>query len=125
MSCAYWAPKSTTRTVSNWSSTGVTEGAASVPHADVLGPLQLLAFGLQGGGDHDLGLLELLHRLVATRRHRGAQGAEEVEAPVVLVGGTDEDLLERAPLLDLHPRASRQRGMERGHAPVVAPAGSL
>src|SRR5207245_11275975 len=98
------------------------EGEESVTHADALGPLQALAFGLQGGGDHDLGLLELLDRLVATGRHRGAQGAEEVEAAIVLVGGTDGDLLERARLRDLVARASRQRGMERGHAPVVAPA---
>ena len=37
------------------------------------------------GGDHDLGLLELLDRLVAGGRHRRAERTEEVEAAVVLV----------------------------------------
>ena len=48
-------------------------------------------------GHHDLGLLELLERLVAAGGHRGAQRAEQVHAAVVLVGRADEDLLERAP----------------------------
>src|SRR5947209_1700926 len=67
ISWAYWAPKSTTRTVSKWSLIRL----ASVPHPDALGTLEALAFGLECGGDHDLGLLELLDRLVATRGHRG------------------------------------------------------
>src|SRR5437588_2049381 len=79
ISCAYWAPKSTTRTVSNGSS-----GTAGdlVTHSHALGPLEGLALGLEGGGDHDLGLLELLDGLVAAGRHRGAQGAEQVETAV-------------------------------------------
>src|SRR4051795_5898450 len=66
ISCAYWAPKSTTRTVSNW-------GASMwclATHADALAALEALALGLQGGGHHDLGLLELLDRLVAGGGHR-------------------------------------------------------
>src|SRR2546423_8135040 len=73
ISCAYCAPKSTTRTVSNSSLMRLVP-LGSVAHADALGPLEALPLGLQGGGDHDLGLLELLHGLVAARRHRCAHG---------------------------------------------------
>src|SRR2546421_1772006 len=121
ISCAYCAPKSTTRTVSNW-------GASMrrlATHADALAALKALALGLQGGGHHDLGLLELLDRVVAGGGHRRAQGAEQVEGAVVLVGGTDEDLVERAPLTGVHTRAAGQVGVERRHAPVEAPAGRL
>src|SRR5260370_8866534 len=121
ISCAYCAPKSTTRTVSNW-------GASMrrlATHADALAALQALALGLQGGGHHDLGLLELLDRVVAGGGHRRAQGAEQVEGAVVLVGGTDEDLVERAPLTGVHTRAAGQVGVERRHAPVESPAGRL
>src|SRR2546426_9897839 len=122
ISCAYWAPKSTTRTVSNGSS-----GTAGdlVTHSHAMRPLEGLALGLKGGGDHDLGLLELLDGLVAARRHRGAQGAEQVEAAVVLVGRADENLLERAARLGADAGAAGQHGMERGHAPVVALARRL
>src|SRR5207249_9260002 len=136
MSWAYWAPKSTTRTVSKAARSGaggsVQTGSAgsairrapgtpgSVAHADALRSLQALAFGLQRRGDHDLGLLELLDRLIATRRHRRAEGAEQVEAAVVLVGRPDQDLLERAPDLGLDPGAPRQGRVEGGHAPVEA-----
>src|SRR3954451_5785938 len=94
ISCAYCAPKSTTRTVSNW-------GASMwclATHADALAALEALALGLQGGGHHDLGLLELLDRLVAGGGHRRAQRTEEVEGAVVPVGRADKDLVERAPL---------------------------
>src|SRR5947208_16640264 len=74
ISCAYWAPKSTTRTRS-----GASVTLDSAGHADALGALQRLALGLQRGRDHDLGLLEFLDRLVAGRRHRRSQRAEEVE----------------------------------------------
>src|SRR5262249_7109120 len=55
---------------------------ASVAHADALAALEALALGLQRGGHHDLGLLELLDRLVAGGGHRRAQGAEQVEGAV-------------------------------------------
>src|SRR5256884_179814 len=128
MSWAYWAPKSTTRTVSN-SVTGRPPDAGRpgplVTHAHLLGPLEALALGLERGGHHDLRLLELLHRLVAARRHGRAQGAEQVQAAVVLVGRAEEDLLERAPDLGPHPGPSGQGGVEGGHAPVVAPTRGL
>src|SRR2546423_5337897 len=114
ISCAYCAPKSTTRTVSNW-------GASMwclATHADALAALEALALGLQGGGHHDLGLLELLDRLVAGGGHGRAQGAEEVESAVVLVGRADEDLLERAPLTGMHARPAGQGGAVRRHPPV-------
>src|SRR5947207_15777192 len=115
ISCAYWAPKSTTRTRS-----GASVTLDSAGHADALGALQRLALGLQRGRDHDLGLLEFLDRLVAGRRHRRSQRAEEVERPVVLVRGTDHDLGEGGLLTRQHTRPARQRGMERRHSPVVA-----
>src|SRR5881227_1878059 len=80
ISCAYCAPKSTTSTVSN----GGASTLALATHADALAALEALALGLQRGGHHDLGLLELLDRLVAGGGHRRAQGAEEVEGAVVL-----------------------------------------
>lgn len=60
ISCAYCAPKSTTRTapVSN-----------SVTHAHALRFLQDLAFGLERRSNHDFGLLEFLHGLIATGGH--------------------------------------------------------
>src|SRR5262245_33793286 len=122
ISCAYCAPKSTTRTVSNCEASIAT---ASVAHADALAALEALALGLQRGGHHDLGLLVLLDRLVAGGRHRRAQGAEEVEGAVVLVGGADEDLVERAALPGVHAGATRQVGVERRHAPVEPAARRL
>ena len=77
------------------------------------------------GRDHQLGAVELREVLVAAGRHRGAQRAHEVERAVVLVGGADEDLLERAVLDRLHARAARERRVERRHAPVEAAAGRL
>src|SRR3984893_14527303 len=121
ISCAYCAPKSTTRTVSNW-------GASMrrlATHADALAALEALALGLQGGGHHDLGLLEVLDRVVAGGGHRRAQGAEQVEGAVVLVGGPDEDLVERPPLAGVHARAARQVGVERRHTPVEPAARCL
>src|ERR1700735_854201 len=111
MSRAYWAPKSTTRTVS------VTE-SDSMAHTDALRPLEELSFGLQGGSHHHLGLLELLHRLVAAGGHGRAQGAEEAHAAVVLVGRSEQDLAEAAPYRGAYPRPAGQRRVEGGHAPV-------
>src|SRR2546430_4922232 len=121
ISCAYCAPKSTTRTVSNWGASMWCLAA----HAAVRAALEALALGLQGGSHHDLGLLELLDRLVAGGRHRRAQGAEQVEGAVVLVGGADEDLVERPPLAGVHTRAAGKVGVERRHAPVEPAAGRL
>src|SRR5918998_1597000 len=80
ISWAYWAPKSTTRTVSK-ALTLVLDGGRppSAPHPDALQALEGLALGHQGGGDHDLRLLELLDRLVPARGHGGPQRAAEVE----------------------------------------------
>ena len=116
MSWAYWAPKSTTRTVAV---------VAQWPMPTPCCALELLALGLQARRDHDLGLLELLQRLVAARRHRGAQRAEEVHAAVVLVRGAEQDLAQRAADLGAHARAPRQRRVERRHAPVVPAGGCL
>src|SRR3954463_12209205 len=102
ISCAYCAPRSTTSTLSWWVSSAVTSApvdarwCALAAHADALRALQRLALGLQRRRDHHLGLLELLHRLVAGGGHRGAERTEQVERAVVVVRGPDEDLLQRA-----------------------------
>src|SRR5688572_27421256 len=89
ISCAYWAPKSTTRTVSViW--------PASMAHADALRLLQCLTFGLQRRRNHDFRLLEILDVDVPAGRQRRTQRTEEVHTTVVLVSGTDEDLLQGA-----------------------------
>src|SRR4029453_9526215 len=76
ISCAYWAPKSTTRTGRG--------SAMSLARSHPLLPLQGLALGLDGRSDDDLRLLELLDRGVAGRGHRSAQRPEQVQRPVVL-----------------------------------------
>ena len=81
----------------------------SMAHADALGPLQVLALGLQRRGHHDLGLLELLDRLVAAGGHGRAQGAEQVHAAVVLVGRAEQDLAQACPGPSVRTRAPRGR----------------
>src|SRR5919106_5259475 len=81
-------------------------------HPDVLVALQLLALGLQRGGHHQLGPVELRDVLVAAGGHRRAQAAHEVERAVVLARGAGDDLLQRAVLGGLHARAARQRRVE-------------
>src|SRR4051812_37520227 len=98
---------------------------AARAHAHRLRGLQLLALGLQRRGDHQLGPVELRDVLVAAGRHRRAQAAHEVERAVVLAGGADEDLLERAVLRRRDPRAAGQRRVERRHAPVEPAARRL
>ena len=94
-------------------------------HADRLVALELLALGLERRRDHHLGAVERRDVLVAAGGHRRAQAAHQVERAVVLVGGAEQDLLERAVLGGLHARAARQRRVEGGHAPVEAAAGRL
>src|SRR5689334_4398769 len=120
ISCAYCAPKSTTRTRS---CSGVfTTRTRLSAHADALRPLERLALGLERRCDHHFGLLEFLHRLVAGRGHRRAQTTEQVHRAVVLVRGPDEDLGERAALPRVDACAARERGVECRHAPVVTAA---
>src|SRR5947207_8744150 len=122
ISCAYCAPKSTTRTRSGES---FTLRRTPSGHPDALRSLQRLSLGLQRGRDHHLGLLELLDGLVAGRGHRGAQSTEQVQRSVVLVRGSGQDLGERCLLACEHARTTRQRRMEGRHAPVVSPTGRL
>src|SRR5918992_6233891 len=95
-------------------------GRRNRSHAYGLVALELLALGLERGGHHHLGAVEGRDVLVAAGGHGGAQAPHQVEGPVVLVGGSQQNLLERAVLGGLDPRASRKRGVEGGHAPVVA-----
>ena len=87
--------------------------------------LERLALGLDRRREHDLGLLEVVDRLVAAGRHRRPERAHQVQRPVVLARGADDDLLERGVLVDLDARAARQRRVERRHPPVEAAAGRL
>src|SRR6266542_3903335 len=125
ISWEYWPPRSTTRTgrssaPCSGTGSGTTSPTALPGHPDLLRLLELLALGLDGRGEHQLRLLEVVDRFVAARGHRGAEGAHQVQRPVVLVGGADDDLLERRGLFHLHPRPARKRWMEGGHPPVVA-----
>src|SRR5919108_759637 len=151
ISCEYWPPKSRTRTSScataRSSASSSTGCSATTPepwprvtrssvcdkrhrsalgcHADVLLALELLALGLQRRGHHQLGAVELGDVLVAAGRHRGLQGAHQVERAVVLARGPGDDLLQRAVLGGADAGAARQRRVERRHAPVVSVAGRL
>src|SRR5882672_6668580 len=91
----------------------------------LLGALEDLPLGLDRGRDDQLGLLQLLDVHGAHRAHAGADGAHEVQGPVLGERGAEQDLLERP--RDAHPdaRAARQVRVRRGHAPVVAAAGSF
>src|SRR3954447_24830748 len=89
-------------------------------HADRLVALELLALCLERGRDHDLRAVERGDVLVAAGGHGRAQRAHQVERAVVLVSRAEQDLLERSVLRGLHPRAARERRVERGHAPVEA-----
>src|SRR5215217_3282563 len=99
--------------------------SAARGHADRLLALQLLALRLQRRRDHQLGPIELGDVLVAAGRHRGPQRAHQIECAVVLARGAGDDLLQRAVLGRAHPRAARERRVERRHAPVEAVAGRL
>src|SRR5262245_1392175 len=118
ISCAYCAPRSTTRTGRSDAGRSGPRATTLVAHPDALGGLVGLALGLDRRGDHELGLLELADRRVAGRRHRRRERTEQVERAVVLVRRPDEDLLERRDLLGLDPGPPRERGVERRHPPV-------
>src|SRR5438067_1029314 len=77
-------------------------------HSDALFALELLALGLEGGRDGQLGSVELGDVPVAAGGHRGAQRAHQVEGAVVLPGRALDDLLEGAVLGRGHPGASRK-----------------
>src|SRR4051794_11077072 len=94
-------------------------GAPVGAHADRLLALELLALGHQGGRDHHLGAVELGDVGVAGGRHRGPQRAHQVEGAVVLLGGSEEDLLEGPVLVSADARSAWKRGVEGRHPPVV------
>src|SRR6187200_538019 len=118
ISCAYCAPRSTTRTGRSGAGRSGGRGTTLVAHPHALGGLVGLALRLDRWRDHQLRLLELADRRVASGRHRRRERSEQVERAVVLVRGPDEDLLQRRDLLRLDPRAAWERRMERGHPPV-------
>src|SRR3954447_16115326 len=124
ISCAYCAPRSTTRTGRRPSGLTRTLGPdraprrtvrRSVAHPHALRALVALALGPDRRRDDEFGLLELLDVRIARRRHRRRERTEQVERAVVLVGGTDEDLAKRRHLARPHARAAGKRRVERCH----------
>ena len=87
--------------------------------------MELLAFRLDRGCEYHLRLLEFADRASANHSHGGSYRTDEVFCPVGPISGTMKDAIQRS--TNSHPdsRASRQRGMGRRHAPVIALAGRL
>src|SRR5437763_15382599 len=101
-------------------------GGAALPRTpQLLGLLEHLALGLDGGRDDDLGLLQLADRLRPHRAHAGANGADEIQRAVFRERRPEQDLVERARDAHADTHAARQVRVRRGHAPVVAAAGGL
>src|SRR5215467_3109551 len=134
MSWLYCAPKSRTqilfmRTRSRPPACRRRSGSACALglawRAQLLSALEHLAFGLDGRGDDQLRLLQLLDVLRSHRTHAGANRAHEVQRAVLGEGGAEEDLLERAEDADADARPARQVRVWRGHAPVIAAARRL
>src|SRR2546427_11214831 len=102
-----------------------TGGAALAWTPQLLRLLEDLAFGLDGGRNDQLGLLQLADRLRAHRAHAGADGPHEVQRAVLREGRPEEDLLEGARDADADGRPPRQGRVGRRHAPVIAGPGRL
>src|SRR2546422_9729830 len=102
-----------------------TGGAALAWTPQLLRLLEDLAFGLDGGRDDQLRLLQLADRLRPHRAHAGADGPDEVQRAVLREGRPEQDLLERARDADADARAPRQVRVRRRHAPVIAAPGRL
>src|SRR5215217_1126042 len=94
-------------------------------HADGLLALELLALRLECRRHHHLGPLEVPDVLVPACGHGGLEGSHEVERAVVLLGGTEEDLLETPVLNRGDPGAAGKQRVEGGHPPVEPASGSL
>src|ERR1035441_4630460 len=61
-------------------------------HADTLLTLKVLAHGLERGGNHQLGSVELGDVAIPAGRHRGAQATHQVEGSVVLPSGALDEI---------------------------------
>src|SRR5574338_304693 len=107
MSWAYWAPKSTTSTVS------LSAAWASTMSADT------------SRANHQLGLLKFLQGPVSPHRHAGPHGPEDVGAPVAVGGRTDHDLLERAHRRAGVDTAASETGVARALGPPRPVAGRV
>src|SRR2546426_865141 len=128
-----WTPSSRMRRAMRWqycppalrTTIWFTGGVALAWTPQLLRLLEDLAFGLDGGRDDQLGLLQLADRLGPHRAHAGADGPDEVQRAVLREGRPEEDLLERARDADADARAARQVRVRRCHAPVIAAPGRL
>src|SRR5207247_503302 len=81
---------------------------------ELLGLLEDLAFGLDRGGDDQLGLLQFADVARAHRAHAGPDRAHEVQGAVLGEGRTEEDLLERPRDAHANAGAARQVHVRRG-----------
>src|SRR5579864_1238992 len=79
--------------------------SSALPHTHVLGLLEDLALGGDGGRDHQLDMLELGDVTGAADAKRGAKRAGEVLRAVVDAGGAKQDLAQGGlgPGLDARP----------------------
>src|SRR5438105_12124328 len=110
-----WTPRSRMRRAIRWqycppalrTTIWFTGGVALPGTPQLLGLLEDLALGLDGGRDDDLGLLQLADRLRADRAHAGPDGADEVQRAVLRECRTEQDLLERARDAHADARAAR------------------
>src|SRR5256885_9728866 len=131
MSWLNWEPKSRTKTVCRradtcWGSRGKAAGfprTAAVwlrllAHAHVLGLLKHLALRGDRRRDHQLDVLELRDVACAAHAKRRTQRAGEILRAVVDPRRAEQDLAQRRPGADLDPRAAREVGIGRRHAPV-------
>src|SRR5712692_10088277 len=120
ISCVYCPPKSTTAILSV-SSIARPTGLARA--SELLGLLEDLAFGLDRGGDDQLGLLKLADVARSHRSHARPDRAHEVQRAVLGEGGSEEDLLERSRDAHADAGAARQVHVRRRHPPVIAASG--
>src|SRR5256885_5487546 len=99
---------------------------APLPRApQLLSLLENLSFGLDGRRDDQLGLLQFTDRPRPDRAHARADRADEIQRAVLGERRAEQDLLERAGDAHPDPRAARQVGVRRRHAPVIAASGRL
>src|SRR5438045_9712581 len=98
-------------------------GGAALPRTpQLLGLLEHLALGLDGGRDDDLGLLQLADRLRPHRAHAGANGADEIQRAVFRERRPEQDLVDRPRNALADTRRARQVRLPRARGPAVAAA---
>src|SRR5205814_7753000 len=124
MSWLNWEPKSRTKTVCRRALFSVASRLTAavwlrlLAHAHVLGLLKHLALRGDRRRDHQLDVLELRDVARAAHDKRRTQRAGEILRAIVDPRRAEQDLAQRRPGADLDPRAAREVGIGRRHAPV-------